>query len=263
MNSAGVVVYVVENARRRAESGSHGGGEDEKMRRLDEAYGALMGDIDGIVGVDCEGTDSARFQHLRIKHGCQMVQVSSPRVVVVECITDKRGAGRGKGAGLSDPLRRILGDATIAKAFCDASGDVRGLRAEMDALDVLGEEYYGVNNVVDVQTLARERGHDVKKAGLAQVVTFAVGFDVKKLSIKKKGWWRLKNVEAMVREEGFLEYAAADAWGTWLSHEYLAGSSRGVKYEDKMGLLKGLKGSVSDSIPNLVDLVSSTEYQIS
>lgn len=34
-----------------------------------------------------------------------MIQVSSPNVVVVECITSKRGDGRGKGVGLSLPLR--------------------------------------------------------------------------------------------------------------------------------------------------------------
>jgi hypothetical protein len=87
MSSCSVKVYVVENARLPA-VGKPGPAMREKLRRLDEAYDAIMGDLAAakstMIGVDCEGTDSSRFEGLRNKAGCQMVQVSSPTVVVVE-----------------------------------------------------------------------------------------------------------------------------------------------------------------------------------
>ena len=242
MNDCKVKFYVVENARVPENGRKTSPAMREKVKRLDEAYDALAADLlasgtrlggEKMVGVDCEGTDASRFEALPNRAGCQMIQVSGPTVVVVECVTDKRGAGRGKAAGLSDRLRGLLIDPGVTKAFCDAKGDVKGLNAEMDGNEVRGA-HGTVVNVADVQTMAREKGADAKKAGLAQVVSFAVGFTVTKLSIKKKGWWRLRNVEAMVREEGFLEYAAADAWGTWLAHVYLA-------REEGLGRLAGVE----------------------
>ncbi|GMH55634.1 hypothetical protein TrST_g11591 [Triparma strigata] len=233
MTSLNVRMHVVENYIYNASDPV----SIQKMERSNAAYADLMNDLllqerpggsVSFVGVDCEGTDSQKFDHLPNKAGCMMVQIASPNVVVVECITSKRGSGGGKGAGLSHLLRCLLQDPRLTKSFCDQSGDVRALNAEMDLAEVIDlspPPEYGaggkVANISDVQTLSSMKGFKQKRAGLAQVISFATCLPFKKQNFKKNAWWRLKTVEEMVNARGFLQYAAADAWGTFLAEFYL------------------------------------------
>jgi len=236
MSTLSVKIQIVENFHPQIPNSV----ADQKARRNLKAYTLLTRDLlrqeqsggGSFLGVDCEGTDSQKFSHLPNKAGCMMIQVSSPNVVVVECITSKRGDGRGKGVGLSLPLRDILCDPKITKVFCDQSGDVKALNAEMDLNEVLScvgsplappnyVEKSKVENIADVQVMAKNKGSNVKKAGLAQVVSYGCGVEVRKQNFKKNAWWRLKSVEEMINARGFTTYAAADAWGTWLAMLYL------------------------------------------
>ena len=208
MAEAGVKVYTVENVRAvRVGKGSSSPCIEEKIRMRDAAYAALRADLDPLhpmVGVDCEGTGTDFWSHVPNGNGCAMVQVATRHVVIVECVTAKRepstsagaasrcGGGAGAGAGLSDELRSILSDPDIMCAFCDHKGDAQSIAAETDPNETEGEPCQ-LANVVDVQALAGKQ-----KLGLAQTATFATGVALSKQSFKKKGWWRLRSVEAYV-----------------------------------------------------------------
>lgn len=58
-----------------------------------------------------------------------------------------------------------------------------------------------VENIADVQVMAKNKGSNVKKAGLAQVVSYGCGVEVRKQNFKKNAWWRLKSVEEVRRRE--------------------------------------------------------------
>lgn len=168
------------------------------------------------LGVDCEGTDAERWTNYG-GSGAQLVQVSSKRVVIVEALSCRREE---VGGGLSDELRMIIQDATIAKVFCDQKGDIQALNAEMSPNYPNNSGAPGsVANTVDVQSLMKI---GKQKLGLAQVVSASSdGLVFSKRSIKKERWWRLRTVSQMVNASGFVQYSAADAWGTWLCYELI------------------------------------------
>jgi len=104
--------------------------------------------------------------------------------------------------------------------------------------------------------VAKLLGLQKKKSGLAAVLSFATRVEIKKQSFKKRGWWRLKNVEAMLSTDGFVAYAAADAWATWLAMRFLVAAphpppvlrQRGSGSEEPgvAGDLQRLKDQIAD-----------------
>mmetsp|Transcript_28413 Transcript_28413/g.94340 ORF Transcript_28413/g.94340 Transcript_28413/m.94340 type:complete len:95 (+) Transcript_28413:425-709(+) len=61
--------------------------------------------------------------------------------------------------------------------------------------------------------------------GLAAILSRAdpQGARWTKQSIKKRRWYTLQSSEQMLAEPGFVQYAAADAWGTVTAHAMLVG----------------------------------------
>jgi len=149
------------------------------------------------VGVDCEGQGQAQGYAL-------MVQVSSDTTCIVEIAYQWR---------FSVELTKLLADASIAKVFCGAGGDVDALPTRVD-------------NVIDVQSQvsARLQGNNGETPGLSKVLSFAdpLKREWKKQKFGKNGWFRLKTGEMMLKAHGFVQYAAADAWGTLRAYLWLS-----------------------------------------
>jgi hypothetical protein len=229
MLECNVSVHLVENGARQTTAGAHerprplSQHAQEKLRARQRAYAALAADLASagpdcrFLGVDCEGTDSERWRNYN-GSGAQLVQVSSQNVCIVEALSTKR---EDPGGGLSDELRALMCDQTIAKVFCDMKGDVSALNAEMDGSYPRNGGAVGrVTNTLDVQSVVRQSSK--VKLGLAQVLScVSDGLVFEKKSIKKEKWWRLRTVRDMVTAEGFVQYSAADAWGTWLCYELI------------------------------------------
>ena len=237
MKTVGVRIHTVENVHATSTSPAH---VLEKARRRAAAYAALRADLDPtnpMVGVDCEGTGKATWTHVLNEGGCMMVQISTRRVCVVECITAMRCATATAtinnfwlGDGLSDELRAILEDPGIMCVFCDAQGDLDAIAAETDPSETrqtLSVVPCQPASVLDVQAQLSHATNDPKKGGLAKVISFATGVNLKKQSFSTKQWWQLSSIEAMMSANGFVHYAAADAWGTWLAAEYMDDPKQG------------------------------------
>ena len=271
MLASGVTVHLVENGGKPSQAA-------KMAARRKSAYAALAADLLSspplssssplpFLGVDCEMADYEKVKGLSDHVRLCFVQTSSRRVVVIEALTSRRGEREG---GLSDELRGILVDGEVEKVFCAKRQDVAALNAEMEAGGG-GESGAGkVNNVRDVQTLARNFGRKGgegkgggggvgKEPGLAKVLSFASrGLVFTKRSIKKEQWWRLRSPEEMIAAAGYVQYAAADAWGTWLSYELMRkeneeggtgwrGEEEGeeARYEELVSSLRGAT-AVSD-----------------
>eukprot|EP00658_Telonema_sp_P-2_P068126 TRINITY_DN57055_c0_g1_i3.p1 TRINITY_DN57055_c0_g1~~TRINITY_DN57055_c0_g1_i3.p1 ORF type:complete len:287 (-),score=55.76 TRINITY_DN57055_c0_g1_i3:120-980(-) len=169
-----------------------------------QAYSALYQSLaagDRAVGVDCEGQGVADGWAL-------MIQISSRSMVVVE--TAYQWA-------FSPQAQRLLGDSSIVKAFCGAGGDISALE-------------FPVVNVVDIQESAAKVLACPKNQmpGLSQVLSWA---DPEKRAWSKqkfgaRGWWRLRTPEAMLKADGFVQYAAADAWGTMQAYFWITAGER-------------------------------------
>ena len=227
MEACGAKVYLVENGRSPQFVSGQRMDEQVKHERRELAYQALLDDVASstykVVGVDCEGTDDNRWTDVPNGGGCMMVQLATKNVVVVEALTSTR-SGRNPDkrtqAGLSDQLRGILQDPDITKAFCDSAGDCKSLNCEMDDAADTGRGRGIVNSTVDVQPMARVLvgGGAKKKMGLSAIAGLVAGVALTKQSFKKNRWWKLSSAKAMVNAQGFVNYAAADAWGTWLCY---------------------------------------------
>lgn len=208
MDACGARTYLVENGRASPPSAPplpRPVCDIQKAARREQAYRALLDDLrsDGspsFLGVDCEGTSPDLFENYG-GAGAILVQVSSRNVVVVEALTDRREQ---LGGGLSDELRAIVADPEIALIFCDAKGDVKALNAEMAAGAGNGGTAGAVTNIIDVQNFQKTGGVKTK-AGLAAVLSSAVGVGIGKQSIKKNKWWRLRTPQAMVSAKGFVK----------------------------------------------------------
>eukprot|EP00520_Triparma_pacifica_P020345 CAMPEP_0118653700 /NCGR_PEP_ID=MMETSP0785-20121206/11970_1 /TAXON_ID=91992 /ORGANISM="Bolidomonas pacifica, Strain CCMP 1866" /LENGTH=130 /DNA_ID=CAMNT_0006546259 /DNA_START=567 /DNA_END=956 /DNA_ORIENTATION=+ len=130
-----------------------------------------------------------------------MLQISTLTHCVVEAITHPS-------LGLSDDAASIIVDGKLEKIFCDAKGDVKAIKEEIFKR---GKDERLEGCIVDVQKIA---GVGPKRLGLGSVISASLGVNVTKQSFKKNCWWRLKTAEDMIKAEGFVNYAAADAWGT-------------------------------------------------
>jgi len=171
----------------------------------EEAYAKLRRSIDGAIGVDCEGIEGLKGQY-----GPLMIQVASSRVAVVETPGQK---GR-----YSEPLRDLLADPGVTKVFCQADGDLLALAKTQPCLDVLRTA-----DIKDTTDLPPD-----PIPGLAAILSQADpdGKQWTKQSFKKRKWWRLASSSQMLAEPGFVQYAAADAWGTLLAHSMMACGGR-------------------------------------
>jgi hypothetical protein len=161
-----------------------------KSSQAAAAYGHLLLSLSGkpaAVGVDCEGTNAPQ---------AMMIQTSSPSVVVVEVPASG-------GARYSEQLRSLMRDDGVTKVFCGAGGDT-------DCMP------FAIKCTADIQRMARQKGDDCNQLGLGAVLSRAdpQGREWSKQSFKQRGWWRLGSGQRMVAEQGFVQYAAADAWGT-------------------------------------------------
>jgi hypothetical protein len=57
--------------------------------------------------------------------------------------------------------------------------------------------------------------------GLINIISHATGQIYEKNSIKKQNWWGLNSSTSMKLHKKFVNYAAADAWGTFLAFTFL------------------------------------------
>ena len=222
LRDSGARLYVVENG------GDPGSPSCPKQVARSAAYGALLADVFScrnstsrdawFVGVDCEGTAGDIWAQAPGKAGACLAQVSSRRVVVVEVLTTARSR---RGGGASKELRGLLEHPDVVKVFCDARGDINALVAEMAKEGV--EPAPVVAPVRDLQKMVP--GKSV--SSLTQIISSACQLPVEKQSIKKNKWWALNTAHKMAMAPGFINYAAADAWGTWLAYEYITAREYG------------------------------------
>lgn len=228
MREAGVRVYVVENGgdARAASGHSSSGGSSSavlcpKAAARAVAYRALLDDVWSsrnltsrdawFVGVDCEGTSGDLWTSAPGKAGAMMAQVASRHVVVVEILTTRRD----RGGGVSKELIEILEHEDIVKVFCDAKGDVSALIAEMAKEGQASCPRVAPS--VDLQDMVRGK----LASSLSQIISLSTSLPIEKQSIKKNKWWVLNTAKKMAETPGFINYAAADAWGTWLAYEQI------------------------------------------
>mmetsp|Transcript_2839 Transcript_2839/g.5608 ORF Transcript_2839/g.5608 Transcript_2839/m.5608 type:complete len:215 (-) Transcript_2839:84-728(-) len=171
----------------------------------EEAYAKLRRSIDGAIGVDCEGTDGDKG-----RHGPLMIQAASSSIVVVE--------SPARNGRYSEALRELLADPSITKVFCQADGDLRSLAKTSPPLEVVSH--------ADIKEITDLPPNPVP--GLAAILSRADpdGMQWTKQSIKKRKWWMLASSDQMLAEPGFVQYAAADAWGTLFAHSVMASSGR-------------------------------------
>mmetsp|Transcript_111326 Transcript_111326/g.295865 ORF Transcript_111326/g.295865 Transcript_111326/m.295865 type:complete len:223 (-) Transcript_111326:40-708(-) len=182
-------------------------GSDTDVDEVVGAYAKLRSSISSSVGVDCEGTEGVKGSR-----GPLMVQVGSEAVVVVETPTED-----GK---YSQSLRDLLADKLVTKVFCQGRDDIASLGRSCPPVMVAGP----CADLKDVTDLPKN-----PVPGLAAILSRAdpEGASWTKQSFKKKGWWRLQSSEEMLAAPGFVEYAAADAWGTVTAHAMLLGRAAG------------------------------------
>ena len=161
------------------------------------AYAKLRASMNtSCVGVDCEGTNFGR---------AMMVQIATHSMVIVETPIP--------GRPLSLPLQRLLMDAKTKKVFFGANADLAALQCT-------------VNNVADLQTMCPTANGNV--IGLSAALTHLdpASRQWSKQSFSANGWHRLRSGAAMRAATGFVQYAAADAWGTLLGYSWLTGDSQ-------------------------------------
>ena len=147
---------------------------------------------------------------------------------------------------LSPSLTALLADQSIAKIFCGAKEDIRSLQSR-------------VVNHVDLQSIivTKEKG----KLGLAQVISAADPRKRKwtKQSFKKNKWWQLRSSTAMMRAPGFVQYAAADAWGTGRAYCWYLKSQRATSARPKASRFTRKARPGVRTTPELIDLCDSPD----
>ena len=133
--------------------------------------------------------------------------MASPSVVVIETPKHRK---------LSGSLTALLADASIAKIFCGAKGDIRSLKSR-------------VVNYIDLQEII-SGSNASRQLGLSQIISLTDPRKQKwtKQSFGKNRWWKLRSGPAMLREPGFVQYAAADAWGTGRAYAWFLQSRAAV-----------------------------------
>lgn len=162
-----------------------------------------------IVGIDCEGTTSK--QEGLNKEFPLMIQVASFDFVIIEFPSDNKDIN-GMPC-LSEFLMKLIDDKNVLKIFFDPSET----DCEMLCRDC--------NPKIDLSSIIESLNicsfNQINSFGLIDIVSLATGKQYEKNSIKKKGWYSLKSASSMRQNKPFVNYAAADAWGTLFAYQHL------------------------------------------
>lgn len=174
-----------------------------------EAWELFFAEKPTAVGVDCEGT---HFEDEDIHSFPLVVQVACKNIVIIELPGEQLDA---EGLpSLSEGMIRLLDDASITKVFFDPTGkDVQCL--QRPCLPIFDLSEWKSN-------LLRRRSSSNNKDdsfGLIEILSIVSNETYEKNSLKKKGWYRISTVDGVRRNKDFINYAAADAWGTILAYE--------------------------------------------
>lgn len=151
---------------------------------------------------------------------------------------------------LSPSLANLLADKSIAKIFFGAKEDIKSIHSE-------------VVNYVDLQKIVVSTTK--RRLGLSEAISLVDPRKKQwtKQNFSKKQWWRLRSGTAMMSEPGFVQYAAADAWGTGRAFSWFLKSQRvtTARLKKSRGPRRKSKPAVGRTPPKVevIDLCGSPE----
>jgi hypothetical protein len=170
-----------------------------------ESWEAFLSTNPSVVAIDCEGTSGSNSFPL-------LIQIATYEHVILEFPYEDETDG----PKLSSYLESILQNPNVLKIFCDPTGN------DETMLHCI------CNNKLDLYTLfvlqnshlTKKDQNKAKNMGLIDYINYSVKglYRYEKDSIKANGWHQMKTSASMKRNQPFLNYAAADAWGTLFAY---------------------------------------------
>eukprot|EP01038_Epipyxis_sp_PR26KG_P010871 gene10871-14589_t len=179
----------------------------------DEAWELFFQSSPKAVGIDCEGLNDVDVEE---NNGYPlMIQISTSEIVIIE-FPGENSTDEYDQACLSSNLTKLLLDKNILKVFFDPTGfDVKLLNIDVqprvDIADLIKQKYDKLDS----------KGKDLVGMGLIDTLSTVAKKVYKKQSIRSNGWWGLRSPKAIRTSKAFINYAAADAWGTLLAYNLL------------------------------------------
>jgi hypothetical protein len=223
-----------------------------------ESWELFLNELPAVVAIDCEGTTDRKITNSTFP---KMIQISNNKFVIIEFPSDYKD--RDGIPSLSPYLSKLLDDPGVTKVFFDPTGldkkmlnqtclpscDILTLLIENEFqktlyehdMKIMQQQSYNTNNEKN-EKLKKTIIKKFQNFGLINIISHATGQIYEKNSIKKQNWWGLNSSTSMKLHKKFVNYAAADAWGTFLAFTFLE------KEKKKLFEMKNNKSVNSSSV---------------
>ena len=150
--------------------------------------------------------ESITYLPLMIAISCQdMVMIEFPE----ECANFRADEPR-----LSDHMIDILEDGRITKVFCDYTNEQYN--------SLVADKMVTVKPYRCIEQMTRDLlGTDSFSGGLSKVLEHSTGYKFERDSIAKNGWKNFNTADRIQKDGNFINFAAAEAFGIFLSYRGL------------------------------------------